>query len=68
MGNKANKQLGNKATPYKLSIEFYGAKVMTGQSIRGQAVLSLEDVYHSEGGLDSATLTLIGLERTKFCE
>lgn len=68
MGNKKTRQKQAGATPYKLTIEFQSAKVVTGQSIVGQAVLTLSDSYFSQGGLDKAVLTLIGLERTRICE
>ena len=67
MGNK-EKRAARKAAPCKLSIELLGDKVIAGQNLRGQAVINMFDVYRSVGGLDKARLTLIGLERTRFCE
>lgn len=66
MGNKGQKVKG-KRTPYTLSIEFYQQQVNAGESIRGQAVLRLTDVYESVGGLDKATLTFTGTEKVKQC-
>lgn len=67
MGNK-QKRGKAKALPCKLTIELFGDKVVAGQNLRGQALLNMFEAYKSASGLNKARLTLIGLERTRYCE
>ena len=70
MGNKAIKkdEIKPQVHPYKLKIELYGDKFNQRQSITGQVVLTLDTDYKSPEGLDSAEITLEGLESTRFCQ
>ena len=69
MGNKSGKnKSGAKPTPYTLKIEFFGDRVVAGHQIRGQAVLTLDDIYKSKAGLDKAVVSFSGYESACYAE
>ena len=66
MGNKGSKKAGG-PTPYHIEIEYFGDRVVAGQSINGQAVLVLDDAYVGKTGLDKAVVQLNATERVRYC-